>query len=67
MCQNNYVRAFFWGLSYYVWLHQLCTNRTQPCKSAFHTLSSLLADIPISPLLLHAQLEVRQSSGPSSH
>ena len=42
-------------------------DRTQLGKSAFYALSSLLADIPISTLLLHAQLVVRQSSGPPSH
>ena len=38
-------------------------DRTQLGKSAFYALSSLLADVPISTLLLHARLMVRHSSG----
>lgn len=38
-------------------------DRTQIGKSAFYALSSLLAGVPISTLLLHTQLIVRQSSG----
>ena len=40
-------------------------DRTQLGKSAFYALSSLLADVPISTLLLHARLVVRHSSGPA--
>ena len=42
-------------------------DRTQLGKSAFYALSSLLADVPISSLLLHAKLVVRQSSGQPPH
>lgn len=38
-------------------------DRTQIGKSAFYALSSLLAGVPISTLLLHTQLIVRQSTG----
>lgn len=41
-------------------------NRTQLGKSGFHALSSLLAGVPISTLLLHAQLILRQSDAPPS-
>lgn len=40
-------------------------DRTQLGKSAFYALSSLLAGVPISTLLLHARLMVRQSAGPA--
>lgn len=42
-------------------------DRTHLGKSAFYALSSLLADVPISSLLLHAKLVVRQSSGQPPH
>ena len=37
-------------------------NRTELGKSAFYALSSLMNDVPISTLLLHAELIVRKSS-----
>ncbi len=40
-------------------------NRTGIGKSAFYALDSLMGNIPISTLLLHAKLMVRQSSGPA--
>lgn len=39
-------------------------DRTQLGKSGFHALASLLAEVPISTLLLHAQLILRQSDAP---
>lgn len=39
-------------------------DRTQLGKSGFHALASLLAGVPISTLLLHAQLILRQSDAP---
>ena len=38
-------------------------DRTQLGKSGFYALSSLLAEVPISTLLLHARLLVRHSTG----
>lgn len=38
-------------------------NRTELGKSAFYALTSLMNSVPISTLLLHAELVVRQSSG----
>ena len=38
-------------------------NRTELGKSAFYALTSLMNSVPISTLLLHAELIVRQSSG----
>ena len=38
-------------------------NRTELGKSAYYALSSLMNSVPISTLLLHAELVVRQSSG----
>ena len=40
-------------------------DRTQIGKSAYYALSSLMQGTPISTLLLHAQLIVRQSTGPA--
>lgn len=40
-------------------------DRTQLGKSAFYALSSLLAEVPISTLLLHPRLMVRHSTGPA--
>lgn len=39
-------------------------DRTQLGKSGFYALSSLLEEVPISTLLLHAQLILRQSCAP---
>ena len=39
-------------------------SRTELGKSAFYALTSQLNGVPISTLLLHAELVVRQSSGP---
>lgn len=44
-------------------LTTLRQDRTQLGKSAFYALSSLLAEVPISTLLLHPKLMVRQSTG----
>ena len=41
-------------------------DRTQLGKSGFYALSSLLSDVPISTLLLHAQLTLRQSTAAPS-
>lgn len=41
-------------------------DRTQLGKSAFYALSSLLAEVPISTLLLHPRLMVRHSTGPAA-
>ena len=40
-------------------------NRTELGKSAFYALTSLMNSVPISTLLLHAELIVRESSGPA--
>lgn len=40
-------------------------NRTELGKSAFYALTSLINGVPISTLLLHAELIVRGSSGPA--
>lgn len=39
-------------------------NRTEIGRSAYYALSSLMAGTPISTLLLHAKLMIRQSTGP---
>lgn len=42
-------------------------NRTELGKSAFYALSSQMNNVPISTLLLHTELIVRQSSGQAPH
>ena len=40
-------------------------NRTEIGKSAFYALNSLINEVPISTLLLHAAFVKRQSAGPA--